>query len=81
MGMRVFLCPRPMLLKEYLGRERRVLARVADGIDQGFDDALHETGENGTGTKRRTNRCHSRMDVILTPANAQLSSPWSGCEG
>ncbi len=70
-----------MLLKEYVGREKEVLARVADGIGQGVDDALHETGENGTGTKGRTNRYHSRMDIILPPANSQLPSPWPGCEG
>ncbi len=69
-----------MLLKECVGRERGALARSADRIDYGVDDALHETGENGTGTKGRTNRYHSRMDVILPHANSQLPSPWPGCE-
>lgn len=74
-------CPRPMLLKGYVGRERVALARSAERIDYGVDDALHETGENGTGTKGRTNRYHSRMDIILPPADSQLPSPWPGCEG
>lgn len=51
-----------MLLKEYLGREREVLAGVANGTDQEVDDALHEAGLNGTGAKARNNGYHSRMD-------------------
>ncbi|KAL9129569.1 MAG: hypothetical protein Q9175_007266, partial [Cornicularia normoerica] len=61
-GMRVVWCPHPMLLKEYLGREREVLAGVANGTDQAVDDALHEAGLIGTGTKGRNNGYHSRMD-------------------
>ena len=51
-----------MLLKEYLGREREVLAGVANGTDQEVDDALYEAGLDGTGTKGRTNGYHSRLD-------------------
>ena len=58
-GMRVIWCPHPMLLKEYLGKEREVLAGVANGSDQQVDDALHEAGLNGTGAK---GRYRSRMD-------------------
>ena len=61
-GMRVVWCPHPMLLKEYVGREREVLAGVANGTDQEVDDALHGAKLDGTGTKGRTNGYHSRMD-------------------
>ncbi|CAF9917692.1 hypothetical protein IMSHALPRED_003722 [Imshaugia aleurites] len=61
-GMRVVWCPHPMLLKEYPGREREVLAGIANGTDQEVDDALYEAGLDGTGTKGRTNGYLSRMD-------------------
>ena len=51
-----------MCLKEYLGREREVLAGVANGTDEEVDNALHEAGLYGTGAKGRTNEYHSRMD-------------------
>ena len=51
-----------MLLKEYLGREREVLAGVANGTDEEVDDALHEAGLYGTGAKGRKNGFRSRMD-------------------
>lgn len=52
-----------MLLKEYLGREREVLAGVANGTDEEVNDALHGAGLNGMGAKKgRMNEYHSRMD-------------------
>lgn len=60
--MRVVWCPHPMLLKEYHGREREVLAGVANRTDQEVDNALYEAGLHGTGTKGRTNGYQARMD-------------------
>ena len=63
-----------MLLKEYLGREMEVLTGVANRTDQEIDDAPHEAGLNGTGTKGRTNGYHSRMGFFLMPANFHFPS-------
>ena len=61
-GMRVVWCPHPMVLKEYMGREKQVLAGIAHGTDQERGDALYETRAHGTGTKSRINGYHPRMD-------------------
>lgn len=54
-GMRVVWCPHPELLNLYQGREREVLAGIANGADEEVDDALEVAGARmcGRGTARR----------------------------
>jgi pseudouridine-5'-monophosphatase len=54
-GMRVVWCPHPELLNVYQGREKEVLAGIANGADEEVDDALEVAGARtcGRGTARR----------------------------
>lgn len=53
--MRVVWCPHPELLNVYQGREKEVLAGIANGADEEVDDALEVAGARtcGRGTARR----------------------------
>lgn len=57
-GMRVVWCPHPMVLKEYRGRERQVLAGIANGdgdeeLNEVMDEAGAKRGGGGKGGLRR----------------------------
>ncbi|KAL8731215.1 MAG: hypothetical protein Q9181_004392 [Wetmoreana brouardii] len=52
-GMRVVWCPHPQLLKEYKGREKEVLAGLANGgKDQQVKDVMEEAAVGGEGRGR-----------------------------
>ncbi|KAI4249824.1 MAG: hypothetical protein LQ352_005548 [Teloschistes flavicans] len=52
-GMRVVWCPHPQLLKEYKGREKEVLAGLANGgKDDQVKEVMHEAAVGGEGKGR-----------------------------
>jgi pseudouridine-5'-monophosphatase len=70
-GMRVVWCPHPMVLKEYRGREREVLAGVAHGDgDDELDDVMDEVGAIRGGGKGGLGRLDDGWAVLVESLEA-----------
>ena len=65
-GMRVVWCPHPELLKEYRGREREVLAGVANGTDEEVNEAMMEAGARGRMIGRPGRMDDGWAEMVLT---------------
>lgn len=65
-GMRVVWCPHPMVLKEYRGREREVLAGIAHGGgDDELDEVMVEAGATMGGGRGGLKRLDDGWAVLV----------------
>lgn len=70
-GMRVVWCPHPMVLKEYRGREREVLAGIAHGGgDEELDEVMDEVGATRGGGKGGLRRLDDGWAVLVESLEA-----------
>lgn len=71
-GMRVVWCPHPMVLKEYRGREREVMAGIANGDDdEELNEVMDEAGaKRDGGGKRGLRRLDDGWAVLVESLEA-----------